>query len=53
MYPSAVVDGEDLVVLCRTSRDARDQRDADLCTVHRIRGFRELAMDIQRGGLGS
>ena len=51
MYPSAVVDGEDLVVLSRTSRDASDQHDADLCTIHRIRGFRHLAMDLHKGGL--
>ena len=53
MYPSAVVHGEDIVVLSRTSREARDQHDADLSTVHRIRGFRELAKDIQQGGLSS
>ena len=51
MYPSAVVDGDDLVVLSRTTRDSGDQHDADLCTVHRVRGFRALAMDLRRGGL--
>ena len=51
MYPSAVVDGDDLVVLARTSRDSGDQHDADLCTVHRIRGFRDLALDLYQGGL--
>ena len=30
MYPSAVIDGDDLVILSRTSRDAEDQHDADL-----------------------
>ncbi len=53
MYPSAVVDGEDLVVLSRTSRDSGDQHDADLCTIHRVRGFRDLAMDLHEGGLHS
>ena len=51
MYPSAVFDGEDLVVLSRTSNNAADQHDADLCTIHRIRNFRDLAMDLHKGGL--
>ena len=51
MYPSAVIDGEDLVVLSRTSRDSGDPHDADLCTVHRVHGFRDLAMDLHEGGL--
>ncbi len=51
MYPSAVVDGEDLVVLSRTSRDSGDQHDADLCTIHRVESFRDLAMDLHAGGL--
>ena len=49
MYPSAVVDGEDLVVLSRTSRDSGDQHNADLCTVHRVPNFRNLAMDLRAG----
>jgi hypothetical protein len=51
MYPSAVIDSDDLVVLSRTSRDSGDQHDADLCTVHRIPDFRSLAMDLHQGGL--
>ena len=51
MYPSAVVDGDDFVVLSRTSRDSGDQHDADLCTIHRIRDYRSLAMDLHAGGL--
>ena len=49
MYPSAVVDGDDLVVLSRTSRDSGDQHNADLCTLHRVRNFRDLAMDLRAG----
>ena len=49
MYPSAVVDGEDLVVMSRTSRDSGDQHNADLVTIHRIRKFRDLAMDLHGG----
>ena len=49
MYPSAVVDGEDLVVMSRTSRDSGDQHNADLVTVHRVRNFRDLAMDLHEG----
>jgi len=51
MYPSAVIDGEDMIVLSRTSRDSGDEHDADLCTIHRIRNFRDLAMDLHKGGL--
>jgi len=46
MYPSMVVDGEDLAVLSRTSRDARHYHDSDLLTFHRVRDFRSLAMDL-------
>ncbi len=51
MYPSAAIDGEDLVILSRTSHDAANQHDADLCTIHRVRNFRSLAMDLRSGGL--
>ena len=51
MYPSAVVDGDDLVILSRSSRDSGDQHDADLCTIHRVHNFRDLAMDLHAGGL--
>ena len=49
MYPSAVVDGEDMVVMSRTSRDSGDQHNADLVTVHRVPNFRDLAMDLHSG----
>jgi hypothetical protein len=49
MYPSAVVDGDDLIVMSRTSRDSGDQHNADLVTIHRILGFRDLAMDLHAG----
>ena len=49
MYPSAVVDGDDLVVMSRTSRGSGDQHNADLVTVHRVHNFRELAMDLSAG----
>ena len=40
MYPNTAVDGDDLVLLSRTSRDSRDQHDAHLCTIHRVYDFR-------------
>lgn len=46
MYPSMVVDGDDLGILSRTGRDSGDYHDADLATFHRVRNFRALAMDI-------
>jgi len=50
MYPSAVIDGEDMIVLSRSTRDSGDQHDADLCTIHRVVNFRDLAMDLHQGG---
>ncbi len=46
MYASPLIDGEDLLVLSRTSREGRDQHDADLCTFHRVNDFRSLALDL-------
>ena len=47
MYPSADIDGPDLVLVSRTSRNGRDQHDADTVTFHRVRDFRSLAMDLR------
>jgi hypothetical protein len=46
MYPSAVIDGNDLALISRTSKNGKNQHDADLCTFHRIRDFRKLAMNL-------
>lgn len=46
MYPSATIDGDDIVFISRTSRYARQQHDADQTTFHRIKGFRGLAVDL-------
>jgi hypothetical protein len=46
MYAAPLIDGQDLLVLSRTSKDARNQHDADLCTFHRVKGFRRLALDL-------
>ena len=51
MYPSAVIDGPDLVILSRTSRHVANQHDADLSTIHPIPNFRSLAMNLHQGGL--
>jgi hypothetical protein len=47
MYPSMVIDGDDIALLSRTGRDSGDYHDADLATFHRVRDFRPLAMDIR------
>lgn len=47
MYPSAAIDGQDIVLVSRTARYSRNQHDADHCTFHRIRNFRSLAIDIR------
>jgi len=46
MYACPLIDGEDMLILSRTSRDGRDQHDADLCTFHRVQHFRRLALDL-------
>ncbi len=46
MYACPLIDGPDLLVLSRTAHDARDQHDADLCTFHRVRDFRRLALNL-------
>lgn len=46
MYPCAVVDGDDLLVLSRSSLLGRTQHDADAATLHRVPRFRSLAMDL-------
>ncbi|MCY3956671.1 MAG: hypothetical protein OXG65_00050 [Chloroflexi bacterium] len=42
IHPSAVIDAYDLVILSSTSRNAANQHDADLCTIHRIPNLRVL-----------
>jgi hypothetical protein len=42
-YAAPLVDGDDLLFLSRTSRDAPNQHDSDLITFHRVRDFRRLA----------
>ena len=42
MYATPVVDGDDLVIISRSSINAPDQHDADYATFHRVRNFREL-----------
>ena len=51
MYPSPAIDGDDLVILARSTRDSGDQHDADLRTIHRVRDFRDVAMDLHTGAL--
>ena len=42
-FPGEVkVDGNDLIVLCRTSLEGLNNHDTNLITLHRIQDFREL-----------
>ena len=45
-YATPLIDGEDLLVVCRTSEEGRNQHDNDLVTFHRIENFRSLALDL-------
>jgi hypothetical protein len=46
MYPCAVIDGDDIALISRTSVNGGTQHDADMVTFHRVRNFRALAMDL-------
>ena len=47
-YASQQIVGEDLLVLARSSVNGLNQHDTNLVTLHRVRGFRDLAMDLRR-----
>ena len=46
MYAIPAIDGDDLVLISRSSIAAANQHDADCITFHRVRDFRNLAMDL-------
>ena len=46
MYPAHIIDGDDLLVVARSSIAGQNRHDADTCTFHRIKDFRNLAMDL-------
>lgn len=46
MYPSMDIDGDDLVILSRTSMNSGSQHDADRSTVHVVSNFRDLALSL-------
>lgn len=45
-YPVMLIDGDDLILISRTSRDSGNQHNADMATFHRIKDFRKLAVDL-------
>lgn len=47
MYPKLVVDGDDIGIISRSSINAPNRHDADYATFHRMRGFRDLAMNLR------
>ncbi|MGI5819620.1 MAG: sialidase family protein [Armatimonadota bacterium] len=48
-YAGLLIDGDDLLVVSRTARDAPNQHDNDLITFHRVEGFRGLAETFMPG----
>lgn len=46
MYGKLAVDGDDLIVISRSSINAPNQHDADHATFHRVRNFRRLALNL-------
>ena len=46
MYPTFDFQGEDIVLISRSSQNGHNQHDADTATFHRITNFRALAMDL-------
>ena len=47
-YGSNMVDGDDLLVLSRTSIDGFNQHNTNFISFHRVRNFRDLALDLSR-----
>ena len=45
-YVTQIVDGEDLLFVSRTAKDAPNQHDSDLITFHRLAEFRSLALNL-------
>ena len=45
-YNALLVDGDDLLVSSRTAKNAANQHDNDLVTIHRVRDFRSLALNL-------
>ena len=45
-YASQLIDGDDLLVLSRTSLGGHNQHDTNLITFHRVENFRRTALDI-------
>ena len=45
-YNALLVDGDDLLVSSRTAKNAPNQHDNDLVTIHRVHDFRSLALNL-------
>jgi hypothetical protein len=48
-YCTPVIQGEDLLVVSRTSLEGKNQHDNDAVTFHRFRGFRKAALGLCPG----
>ncbi len=48
MYPSHIIDGNDLLVIARSSIAGQNRHDTDCATLHRVRNFRRLAMNLRQ-----
>lgn len=46
MYPTFDFQGEDIVLISRSSQEGHNQHDADTATFHRVKRFRSLALDL-------
>ena len=49
LHDPPLIDGQDLLIVSRTSRNGRDQHDNDLITFHRFPDFRSLALNLFPG----
>jgi len=47
MYPSHIIDGDDLLIIARSSVNGQNRHDADTVTFHRVRDFRSLALNLR------
>lgn len=45
-YPVMIIDGNDIAIISRTAFKSSDPHDVDMATFHRIKNFRNLAMEL-------
>ena len=48
-YAVPLIDGDDMLITSRTSKERKNQHDNDLITLHRVADFRKYALNLWPG----